>query len=138
MGIGDWEEFDFKIGDITRNISPQDDGLTLAWLDTFEDIGDKTCLGKVKEFANSSNEQIRERALEVFYSLTGVDLPDKEYLKESRGGLPAAPADHPASAAGVGRAVPDGLPRNGRLTTQKKIAAALVNFRKKRPEKPKS
>ncbi|MCR5163091.1 MAG: hypothetical protein K6C40_03640 [Thermoguttaceae bacterium] len=44
----DWEEFDFKIGDITRNISPQDDGLTLAWLDTFEDIGDKTCLGKVK------------------------------------------------------------------------------------------
>ncbi|MCR5163090.1 MAG: hypothetical protein K6C40_03635 [Thermoguttaceae bacterium] len=27
---------------------------------------------------------MRERALEVFYSLTGVDLSDKEYLKESR------------------------------------------------------
>lgn len=80
----DWEDASIRIGNVIQNISFADTNQTLDWLDTLEAIGDKTCLRKVKELTNSSDPQIQERALEVFYKVTGVQSLDKESLKAAR------------------------------------------------------
>ena len=80
----DWNETIIRIGDVIQNISISDTMQALEWLDTFEVKDDKTCLRKVRELTKSDDPQIQERALGVFYTLTGVQLLDKESLKAAR------------------------------------------------------